>query len=230
MPKQLISLAEFARRCGVQRSTVARAKPLEPIIENAKIDAGHPIAKQYLAEKSANPNKKTGRPKKSGMAAEPKRSNRPDNTVRVPESVPGDLPDDYDEDEGDPLDLIPEDIRKLAHWPLKKLVRRFGTDERFKHFLDGLQKIEQIQEKRHKNNVALGSDIPREFVQTHIIGLIDASFSRLVNDTPRSMALQVTDAVQAEQSVGEIEELIRDLIGQHIASLKDNALRRIKKA
>lgn len=225
----VVHVQQYADRCGVHRSTVLRNKALKEIINNNHIDQDHPAAKKYLKEKLAGKKKSDG-----GHAPTPPPrawgSDSPATTRPTAEDTPDEPIDESDEQYQDNLGLIPENIRKLAHLPLNKLVYKFGTDVGFVKWLSALKEMEAIQEKRFKNQVTSGDYIPRDYVRNHVLSLFDTSYSRLVSDTPRTLTISVMEAVEAGKNEGEIELIVQNLISKQIQGVKENAIRLIRKA
>jgi hypothetical protein len=108
---------------------------------------------------------------------------------------------------------------------LRELVEKFGTDRRFRDWLDALKKLEDIRGARLDNDETEKRLISFELVQTHILGLVDSAFRRLLRDAPKTAALRAHSAVRANASVEEIERLIREINSSHITHLKARATR-----
>ena len=84
-----------------------------------------------------------------------------------------------------------EDLAELASI-LSPLTERFGTEPAFKEWLDALKKIEEIREKRLKNEALEGELISRELVKTHVFGAIESSNRRLLSATPQTITAAQT--------------------------------------
>src|SRR5690606_8499244 len=79
-----------------------------------------------------------------------------------------------------------DDLEQLAAL-LAPLTERFGLESAFKDWLDALKKIEEIREKRLKNEALEGNLIERELVKTHVFGAIESGNRRLLSDTPKTI-------------------------------------------
>ena len=124
-----------------------------------------------------------------------------------------------------PSSSVPESIESFADMTLRELIEGFGTDERFESWLKSLKTIEEIQDRRIKNQAAQGRLISREVVDKHVFGAIEATYVRLLNDTPKTIAGQMQAAVKSGQAIEELETLARDLISAQLKQLKDKAKR-----
>jgi hypothetical protein len=119
-------------------------------------------------------------------------------------------------------------VEKYLEWSLKEIIDVFGTDVEFLDWLKAVKSMEDVKEKRIKNAVAQGELITREFVSTHVISIIEAAFSRLLNDSPRTLTARVLEAKEAGQSREKIEKLVCDLLSVQLKGLKTRAKRALK--
>ena len=122
-----------------------------------------------------------------------------------------------------------EDLAELASI-LSPLTERFGTEPAFKEWLDALKKIEEIREKRLKNEALEGELISRELVKTHVFGAIESSNRRLLSDTPKTIARRLYAAAKADEPVEEAEKVVRELISSQLRPVKDTAARVLRNA
>ena len=140
---------------------------------------------------------------------------------------PGVNPDHID-DELDVMHAIPDDIRKICDWPLIDICKQFGGDVRFLQWVRAQKEVELVQERRLKNLMTDGSLIRRDYVRTHIFGLIETTFTRLLSDTPKSLTNLVTEQVKSGASSEEIEISVREIISKQIRDLKTKSERLLK--
>ena len=125
------------------------------------------------------------------------------------------------------MSLIPEDIRKLGNKTLVELVDIFGTDLRFKDWLAAVKSIEEIHGKRLSNEKTKGEVIDRAFVKTHILGYIDASNLRLLNDSPRTIVAKCIEMYESGEIRADIETAIMQVISKQIKNVKTKCLRNL---
>lgn len=208
MPKRLITQAAFARQVGVKPSTISKSLKqgnLKRAAVGTKIDIDHSAAKLFI--------KNHAKGKTLEAKAEGKLSGG-------------------GSEQADNVDLsqIPNDIAELADESLRKLVEVFGTDSRFLDWLKALKAIEDVREKRLKNEVAEGSMISREFVETHVFGFIEGVLVQLLNDAPRTITARAIESVEAEETREVIEKTVQEILSKNIKNLKAKVTRALKNA
>jgi hypothetical protein len=176
---KLISRKAFAEKAGVSGAAITKAcsTTLKGAVCKNRINIDHADAKAYLnkhntaktskkkpVKKSASkktgakkaPIKKKTAVKKSGSKKAHTRGHVAKNK-KTKDSALKKLAEQESakEDESDLLDA-PENIEKFLDMTLGDIIDRFGTDIAFKDYLDAVNKIEQINEKRLKNAVRMG--------------------------------------------------------------------------
>jgi hypothetical protein len=129
-----------------------------------------------------------------------------------------------------PAPGVPDDIDQYAEMTLRQLIDQFGTDEKFEVWLKSLKTIGEIEDRRLKNATAKSQLISRDVVDRYVFGVIEATYTRLLNDSPKTIAGQVRAAVKAGQTTEEIEAMVRDLISSQIKGIKEKARRGLKDA
>lgn len=233
--QQLISRAEFARRCGVSKQAISKAcdKQLAPACVANYIDVAHEAARAYLASKGvklgnvvSTAGAPTPRPKpqRAGSGAPTGSAKRQRAGGAAPTQHRRSTPGADDVPEGSDADL--EDLANLLH----PLIEKFGTDVRFKFWLEQLKEIEAIREKRLKNFATEGKLISRELVAQHVFGAIESANKRLLRDAPKTIASKLFDI--ARSSTGSLEEgerLCREEIASHLRPVKGTAARNLRR-
>lgn len=195
--------AEFARIAGVSASAVSKAckAKLRRAVVGRRIDLDHEDAVAYLENRGIDP---------TSVRESPPKSRKPAPAERPP-----------------PLDIAaPAEIAELT---IREVVRRFGTQTRFRDWLQALKAIEDIQEKRLRNETANGRLIERELVKTHVFGAIDATNRRLLADTPRTVAQRIYAMARSEAPVEEAEKVVREAIASQLAPVRTSASRALRK-
>lgn len=220
---------------------------MAPACVGKRIDLDHPAAAAYLASKGAAPppaprpepratSSKTaprrqkqsapksaagtdrGKTKGSAPSAPREAAPRPKRGRHPRPAAPA------REDEGSP-----EDLEDLAD-AIRPLLERFGTETRFKDWLDGLKKIEDIREKRLKNEETEGALIRVEPVKVLVFAAIDAAQRRVLSDAPRTIVRRVYAMAGSGTPVEEAERTVRELLGSILRPVKATAERVLRNA
>ena len=170
----------------------------------------------------------TGQSKKPDGRSAPKHvAGRAAAKQKIKEGPPQ-LPHDNDDPDYDPLAGIPDDIRKLADWSLRDLVLRFGTDVRFKDWLDSLQKIEVVHEKRLKNAQVEGELVSRAVIKNGVIDHINVAHQRMLTDGAKSIATRAMTLVHSGDDVQAVQDMVADQLGSFIRPAKSKMTRTLK--
>lgn len=249
MPKTpLLTRTEFARLAGVRKATVfAACKPgraLAPAYSGegreGRVDAQHLAAVAYLTKHAGKP-KATEGPKGQGRrgpptAAEAKRIEREAWERRALE-----LTAERDASNEGPVDAealtrfdamehdLPDHIKAVLDWPMRKVVRRYGNVPAFESVLKSVKLISSIDETRTKTEQRRGNLVDRDFVKVHVMGAIADSLERLLQDTPRSVGAATRELIESGATDEEVEEKVHDLIAAQIRGMKGRALKGIRK-
>jgi hypothetical protein len=123
----------------------------------------------------------------------------------------------------------PEDLEQLAE-AIRPLVARFGTERGFRDWLLGLKDIEVIDGKRLDNARERGAVYPRDFVRTHILGLINGGNLRLLGDMPKTLCRELYALARTGRPLEEAERLTRKLIGKQLQNVRSGVDKAIKNA
>lgn len=199
MPRRkLVSRVEFARRAGVSPAAITKAcrAALAPACVDDRIDSAHDAALEYLA--------------KHGRAPDGGRSTvaRPHAIGASDPTAPGPETDDPEE---------PLELDKYGDLTLRELVERFGTERRFRDWVESLGAITRIRREQMSFQASRGELINREMVRTGVFALLDATNRRLLRDAPKTVARRVSAAAKAGQSMEQREKLVRDVISSQLS-------------
>lgn len=123
----------------------------------------------------------------------------------------------------------PEDLEQLAE-VIRPLVARFGTERGFRDWLLGLKDIEVIDGKRLDNARERGAVYPRDFVRTHVLGLINGGNLRLLGDMPKTLCRELYALARTGRPLEEAERLTRKLIGKQLQNVRAGVDKAIKNA
>lgn len=203
--KHLVNRATFARRAGVSPAAITKASKrgaLREAMEGDLINCGHPAAVEYLRAKGAEP-------------IEP-----PPEPPTPPAHAP-DLPGTQD-------DGSPESADALGDLSLREIARRFGGEPEFRKLLEALKLVEEIREKRLKNEREERRVIPRELVATHMAGYLDGLNRRLLSDAARTIVRTNYAAAKSGVPVEDSEAEVRKIISTQLRPAADKIARAIR--
>lgn len=203
---------------------------LAPACVGDRVDLDHEVVREYLGAAWPAP-APTGAEKKGAVRSEAPPAPRPEagkrkgkRATKAPAPAPPPAPKD-EPDEGQIEIVTAEDIERYAHLSLTALTRKFGTATAFKDWLAAHKTIEDIREKRLKNDEAEGRLIPREPVRTHVFGAINAVNIRLLRDAPKTLTRRLYALARSGAPVEEAETTAREILGSLLKPMKTNAAR-----
>ena len=125
----------------------------------------------------------------------------------------------------DPATTEVRDIGQYMHLTLSELIERFGTERSFRDWLEALNKLESLREKRLNIEERQRTLISRELVRSHVFGAIDAGFRRLLTDTPRTIVAMIYAKAKADVPLEEAERTVREVMQKQLAPIKSTAAR-----
>ena len=210
MSQYLVTKAEFANMAQVSQAMISqltRYGELQEIVVGKKVNAAHPKALAYLERSS-----KFQKTDAEGNTIKGTRAQKEAERIR------------YETESGE----LPLNIQEFGSWTLQQIANEFGTDSRFSEYLKAVKLQEEIVEKQLRNRERTGENIPRDLVKTHMFGFIDAAFSRLLSDTPRSLAGRIREMVDSGETIERLEEEIRKYISDQIKMLKRQTTKVLK--
>lgn len=111
------------------------------------------------------------------------------------------------------------DVSDYLDMTLRDLVDEFGTDNQFVEWLKATKSIEDIREKRLKNDERESKYIPREIVEK-VISEFERCFSLQLNDATKTIAARIFGYAQGGRSREEATQLAEDQIGAPIKDAK----------
>lgn len=239
--------AHVARIAKVTRGTITRACKgrLGAAVVAGKIDINHQVAIDYItmcqdrasfkdAREAKNKKDKRHKENKAKKVARQAKMIFDTKAKEVPKiqkhpKVKLDKQEQEISDEAAQLEQDEKkDIEAYLGMTLHDIISTFGSDVEFVEWLKSAKLIEDIKEKRIRNQTSLGNFIPREYVKNHIFAMLETTHVRLLNDSPRTIAARVLDAHAAGQTREDIETLIGDLISVQLKGIKLRARRALK--
>lgn len=209
--------------------------PFVAAITGKHLDAGHPVLVDWLQKraslqtapsKSAQKEHKTltkPRPKsakKAPLKKVPKRTPKPETEEDLTESL------DFAGLEDDKTSRAPAEWAELT---LREIVDRFGGQLQALNCLKALNAIEQVRERRLKNETHEGSLISRDLVETHLLGLVEEAHQRLLTDLPKTLARTIRAHAQSNTPLEQSEREIRNVLGKTLDATKSKVTCKLSK-
>jgi hypothetical protein len=201
---RVVSQAHLSRLAGVSEAAIAQAikGPLAAAkVARGRVNLDHPSVRAYLARHGvkAVPERVIAEPPARKQTGPP--TNGGKKSVRV-------------------VTHVVDDVAGLADLTLREINRLFGSKQGFKDYLVQLKQIEDIREKRLRNELTEGKVILREPVEAFVFGAIDAANRRLLNDAPQTIARRLYALARGTATVEEAESEVRELISSHLRPVK----------
>lgn len=204
----LISRADLARLAGVSRAAIGKAchGRLSGALHGDRIDLTDRAVQSYLAEHGATD------------AAPPEQPKPPERKpgAPMPESAP----------ELDDVGYSSE----LGDFTLHEIIQRFGTIRSYKDLLEANEKRERALKNHLDNEQRRGNLITRDLVQTHVVGLVDATNKRLLSDAAKTIASRLYAMAKGGTPIEDAERAVREIISTHVAPTKRKVVRTLREA
>ena len=124
-----------------------------------------------------------------------------------------------------PKAVEPIDLDAVGDLRLREIDERYGSVTGLGDYIELRKKTAETQRIELQNAETKGQIVSRDFVRTHVIGLIDATFRRLLTDTVKTFSTRAQAMTQAGASLEEIQHVGADLMSATLASLKGSAAR-----
>jgi hypothetical protein len=118
---------------------------------------------------------------------------------------------------------IPENMNDMLDLSLREVIEKFGTDARLVDFLNAVQKIENINEKRLKNAKIEGELVNRQLV-AKIIDIFNSANLKILKDGSKSIAAGVISKHSAGANQVECEAFASDIMSSFIKPAKERAV------
>lgn len=232
-----VSRAELARLFGVSRPAVTKRcqGAWAAACEGDRVDLDHPLIQAAAQKKGLDIGKPARAPTATPKKAQPapaaptkpakaalEAPSEPTARRRGAEPKP-ELPEQPDNAGSE------EDLTELAQ-ALDPLIPRFGNGRGFKDWLSGRKDIETILGKAQSRQIARGKLVPREFIELHVIGLIEGAHQRLLTDTARSLVRDLYARARSGSSLEDAERSAKKIIGKQLDGLKTKAAAAIRNA
>lgn len=125
---------------------------------------------------------------------------------------------------------VPDNIAEYADMTIRQIVEKFGTDTRFVDWLKAVKAIEDIQEKRLKNEQTQGNLVQRDLIRVGIIEPLNTAHVKMMTDGAKAISVRVPAMAAAGATVSEMEHYISDQISSYIRPVAAKVERVIKNA
>lgn len=206
---------------GVSPAAITKAckGELAPACRADRVDAEHEAARAYLARKGKTDGAPTSPPKPARPApADPTPSKKPGKSPRSKLTAPG--PKTRRKVTAETVDELERDLAPF--------VEKWGTVRDVRDQLLAIKDIQTIRGKRLQNDETEGRLVSWDLVTTSLLGLIDATFRRLLGDAAKTISREMYAMRKAELPVEDAERKAREILSSHLAALKANAARLLR--
>ena len=124
---------------------------------------------------------------------------------------------------------LPEPIRAALDLTVRQVVTTYGLIPDFVEVLKAAKTIADIDNRRMLTAERRGDLIERDFVRVHIFGVIGASFTRLLSDSPRTITTRVRSLIESGETDEAVEVVIRSLMERQLRGLKETVSKALAK-
>jgi hypothetical protein len=222
-----LSRAEFGRRAGRARSSVteACAGPLAAAcLSGGRIDAAHPDVAVWAGARGIDPAVLVSPLAAPGAVRTQADGAAPSNGSDAPQTPPTRARI------APPAPPIngPEDVTDLYGWTFGRVLDVYGSSQAMGDWLAARKVAAEIAKLELMLATTRADLIPREAVRTHVFGLIDGTFRRLLQDSPKTIARRVYAMANAGEPAEKAEELVRDTISSVLRPIKEGAARTLR--
>lgn len=133
------------------------------------------------------------------------------------------------EEDDEPLG-IPDNIAEYADMTLREIIFKFGTDTRFVDWLKAVKSIEDIHEKRLKNEQTEGNLVNRDLIRTGVIEPLNTAHVKMMTDGAKAISVRVPAMAAAGEDTIKIEHYVSGVISSFIRPVAAKVERVIKNA
>lgn len=216
--RQTESRADFAARCGVTKAHITqmcrKGGRLELACVGQRIDIGHEVARAYMDKRGALPKGKAAKKTAGKKASKKKLAGGGETDEEFGERVRNNFPE----------------IGSYLHLTLKQLVDLHGTKTALKDWVNIRKMLADTHKVELANAERQGQIISREFVQTHLIGLLEELSRRMIADASRTIVQRCYSLAKSDAPIEEAEAVVRGILGQNVKKTKDGIVRKIRRA
>lgn len=132
--------------------------------------------------------------------------------------------------EEEAVEDIPENIAQFADMTIREVILKFGTDTRFVDYLKAIKSIEDIQEKRLKNEQTQGNLVSRDLIRVGIIEPLNTAHVKMMTDGAKAISVRAPAMAAAGAETVDIEKYISGVISSFIKPVAAKVERALKNA
>jgi len=231
------SRAELARLFGVSRAAVTKRcqGAWAAACDGDRVDLDHPLIQAAALKKGIDLGEPAPAPTptpKQAVTAPAAPTEVEKNAVSTPAEPTKprrgaqpkpDLPQQPD-DAGSESDL------DFIARTLDPLMPRFGNGQGLKDWAAGRNIVETVRTKMQARSIARGLLVPREFIELHVIGLIEGTHQRLLTDVARTLASELFTLAKSGAPLEEGERTAKKILGKQLDGLKTKAAASVRNA
>jgi hypothetical protein len=230
-----ITLTALAGMAGVSKQAISKRckKDLAAAMVGGLVDLDHALVVAFLRDRGVKAPSAPRAPTRSAKASR-EASGAPtgagdvrDFAIAPPTGYRPNL--DADDPAAPFAPGSPEDLEYLGSL-LEPLIARFGTDEGCKNYLIALREKENIRAKRLSNEETEGQSIPREFVVTHILSLLEETNKRLLGDMPKTLVRRLFAMAHSGATATDGEREAREAVSSHLDTVRQKIAKTIRDA
>ena len=221
----VISKIEFARRTGVDPKRLSEFfHTVNAEVLNGKaVMVEHPLIKTMLSMPSLRvANGKVDGVDMTQFLERPLSPMR--RTAKKNDKGNAKSPQIQSSDVGGGVDV---DIDAIRHLTLDQVAESYGGGSGLKEYLAALKLIEEIKEKRLKNQDRLGDVVPRGLVLSLVFSHLEALNKRLLSDLPKTAATLARSSATLELAIEDIKAIVtkelqrvQATVGRNVQKLK----------
>jgi hypothetical protein len=228
-----ISQSELATRKGCSRQAVSKqikGALRIALLDDGLVDAGHPAVVEWLKPRTAHVPTPPPKPAVFAPAIPTTRAKPGRPALQLPteegptERIKVEFPDDGTPAAMDRI-LDAEVVGKIIR--LRDYESEGATNKEALGWTDLKKRIEEVRKLRLDNDETEGKIIHRDGVITHVMGLVDLVFNRLLGDVPRTLTSTISAAAKSGSTAEEIEKTVRGVISSVLRDLKTSAIKRL---
>ncbi len=225
----LLKRSQLASLAGVSRAYITKeCRPggfLHDAIVGSFIDIDHPAVNAWLIAKGVDELGTNSKPKASKKKTASKKAPAKASKKAVSKKTasPTAKPTGH-ADSGSA-----QDAAAIADLTVRQVAQKFGGQAQFQNWLKSLHIIENIRERRLKNEEYEGSLVERSRVESALFGLHEEQNQRLLGDLPKTLARTIRDQAISGAPLETSEREVRDLIGKALAATADKVSRGLTK-
>jgi hypothetical protein len=126
-------------------------------------------------------------------------------------------------------DGTPDAMTRIMDLRLRDLTNVFGDHESLSAWLGDVKRVEDIREKRLKNQITEGSVVSREGVEKNVFGLLEELSRRLLQDAAKTITQQLYANAKSGVDHEKSRKQVVDIMSKNMRRARDGVTRNLKK-